>query len=57
MTNLMRLYSNETDHVILLHQKGMDFGRWVENVENMPSGWKKPTLHVIQAVNVILCRG
>ena len=51
MASLMRLYSNEADHLILLHDKSMDFSWWIEQIEEMPSNWKKPSLHIIQTVS------
>jgi hypothetical protein len=56
MSQLLRLYNNEADHIILLHDGSIDCQDWVREIEDMPTNWKKPAIHLIQAVRMLVCR-
>jgi hypothetical protein len=54
--HLMRLYNNESDHLILLHHREIDLTPWLEDIEATPSSWKKPNIHLIESVQFMLSK-
>jgi hypothetical protein len=47
---LTRLYNNECDHLILILSREDSLDHWLEDIQNAPSNWKKPRIHLFYAV-------